>query len=295
MTICDRDSASEQESPTLDLCHSTPTMHITYIAKLHLSSLPHAIALTHTALFHSILSHPYPYISLYTLIQYKIKHLTEHGSSQNSGELGVDLPAPPGGAGSAELQRQMFPGDPQGGLSPLVQRGALNDMRKGSNSNGSNPFGKGVEGQITISSLIWDGGYLWKIPYNGKGSPEKRIVSIKRSSVHPSPGSRAVCIDRNGTLSKPDNFIAYPPTLTWYNSDKPGQVKNARELILYEGTCLMEGHNTNAFYKLASKDKPLPRPELCFSMMTTTRSLDMAAESVKDAGKLRGVKELLGL
>ena len=85
------------------------------------------------------------------------------------------------------------------------------------------------------------------------------------------------------------------PTLTWYNSDKPGQVKNARELILYEGTCLMEGHNTNAFYKLASKDKPLPRPELCFSMMTTTRSLDMAAESVKDAGKLRGVKELLGL
>jgi ankyrin repeat protein len=146
---------------------------------------------------------------------------------------------------------------------------------------------------LTIAARLWDGGYLWKIPYNGKGDPDKRIVALKRAKVYPSPGSRAVIIDRGGVKSKPEHFIVFPPTLVWYNSDKPGEVKNARELILYEGSCLMEGHNTNAFHKLLSRDKSIPRAELCFSMMTSTRSLDLAADRIEDADAWKDALHML--
>jgi hypothetical protein len=33
-----------------------------------------------------------------------------------------------------------------------------------------------------IHKLLWEGGFLWKIPFNGKGLPERRIVSVKRAS-----------------------------------------------------------------------------------------------------------------
>jgi hypothetical protein len=89
-------------------------------------------------------------------------------------------------------------------------------------------------------------------------------------------------------------FIAYPPTLLWYPGDtKLDSLHNAknmttanntaRELILYEGSKLTEGHSTSAFWRLASRNKPIPKPEYCFSVVTSTRSLDLAAESVEDA------------
>ena len=167
--------------------------------------------------------------------------------------------------------------------SSLVQtgtslKGPLNNNNKNTNVATAIDF-------ITVAAKIWDGGYLWKIPYNGKGAPEKRIVALKRATIYPSPSAKAVRINRGGAISGPDQYIAYPPTLMWYNADKPGEIKNARELVLLEGSCLMEGHNTNAFYKLTSRDKRVPRAELCFSMMTTTRTLDMAAESVQDANQ----------
>ena len=36
---------------------------------------------------------------------------------------------------------------------------------------------------LTIAARLWDGGYLWKIPYNGKGDPDKRIVLARIGKV----------------------------------------------------------------------------------------------------------------
>jgi len=190
----------------------------------------------------------------------KLQHLTQGKDGRSS-----PIPAPPSSMALAQAAGAA--------LSPPPPVAARRDSRTAASK----------EEVFVISSILWDGGYLWKIPYNGKGAPERRIIALKRATVYPSPGSRAVRVDRGGSLSPPENYISFPPTLMWYNSDKPGQIKNARELILYEGTCLMEGHNTNAFYKLATSDRPVPKPELCFSMMTSTRSLDLAAETTDSA------------
>ena len=206
----------------------------------------------------------------------KVRHENEKLKMRQIAEGAVTVGAPPGGA---------FPAPPVSG--GLVQKGPL----RGPAGMGLSSYSSGKssrpelpppreEPALTIAARLWDGGYLWKIPYNGKGAAEKRIVALKRAKVYPSPGSRAVIINREGKIGSPDNFIVFPPTLVWYNSDKPGEVKNARELILYEGSCLIEGHNTNAFHKLVSRDKPVPRAELCFSLMTSTRSLDLASETV---------------
>ena len=59
--------------------------------------------------------------------------------------------------------------------------------------------------------------------------------------MYPSPGSRAVVIKRDDSVGSAENYIVFPPTLVWYNSDKPGEVKNARELILYEEVVSSKG------------------------------------------------------
>jgi hypothetical protein len=43
------------------------------------------------------------------------------------------------------------------------------------------------------------------------------------------------------------------------------------------------GHSTPAFWKLFNRDGPTPRPELCFSVVTNVRTLDLAAETTKAA------------
>ena len=46
---------------------------------------------------------------------------------------------------------------------------------------------------------------------------------------------------------------------------------------------MVSGHSTPAFWKLANRNGQLPRHELCFSIISTTRSLDCAAESITSA------------
>ncbi len=197
----------------------------------------------------------------------KLQHI-----AQGSSDSGSPIPAPPSSLALAQAAGAALSPPPVSMSQAAIKRDPL-----------KKPIAHAQEEAKVICSILWDGGYLWKIPYNGKGAAERRIVALKRATVYPSPTSRAVRIDRGGSLSPPENYIAFPPTLMWYNSEKPGQVKNARELILYDGTCLMEGHNTNVFFKLANSDRPIPKPELCFSMMTTTRSLDLAAETLEQA------------
>jgi hypothetical protein len=55
-------------------------------------------------------------------------------------------------------------------------------------------------------------------------------------------------------------YVTYPPTLIWYHTDRAGEVMNARELMLMEGAHVVAGHSTPAFWKLANRQGPLPRP-----------------------------------
>lgn len=134
--------------------------------------------------------------------------------------------------------------------------------------------------------LLWKGAILWKIPYNGRGLPERRLVMIKRAT-RPGPRAKPVQVVNAGTsqsgLSAPVAYIIYPPTLIWANPDKPDDLSNARELSLYEGAHLVEGHQSPAFWKSKNRGNPLPPEKLCFSVVTSTRSLDLAAESVNEA------------
>jgi hypothetical protein len=164
--------------------------------------------------------------------------------------------------------------------SPFVQKGPLYSNNKQQESVS--------EACDQVPSLLWNGSYLWKVPFNGKGPPEQRIVSLKRAS-YPGLYSRKVeIIDKKGDPvdhSKGPVYMSYPPTLIWYSSNSKGEFRNPRELILYEGSHMVEGHSTPAFWKLESRDGPLPREELCFSVVTPTRTLDLAAESEIEASE----------
>ena len=146
---------------------------------------------------------------------------------------------------------------------------------------------------LDVHKILWEGGFLWKIPFNGKGIPERRTVSIKRAP-YPSIYSKAVRVLGGGTsndvlagggLGTIAGYISYPPTLIWYDPDKAGEELNARELALVDGAHVVSGHGTQAFWKLSDREGPTPRPELCFSMVTGVRSLDLAAETSRSSGE----------
>jgi ankyrin repeat protein len=144
---------------------------------------------------------------------------------------------------------------------------------------------------------------LWKIPYNGKGEPEKRVVMIKRAAklarysqevkiIGSSDGNHSKVgygLTRGSSqemnVDQTHTYISFPPTLLWFAADKIGEgMQNGRELALFEDTQVISGHGTTAFWKLANrKGSALPRHELCFSVVATTRSLDVAAETVSEA------------
>lgn len=90
-------------------------------------------------------------------------------------------------------------------------------------------------------------------------------------------------------------YISFPPTLLWFSADKIGEgMQNGRELALFEDTQIISGHGTTAFWKLANrKGAALPRHELCFSVVATTRSLDVAAETVSEAEEWKKSLDIL--
>jgi len=141
----------------------------------------------------------------------------------------------------------------------------------------------------TFPMLLWKGGILWKIPYNGRGVPERRVVMIKRATL-PGKKSKPVQLlvtnaDGSTTIKKKkssETYIANPPTIIWANPDKPSDLKNARELVLYEGAHIVLGHQSPAFWKSKNRGTPLPPEQFCFSIITSSRSLDLAAESIEE-------------
>ncbi|CAM9284462.1 unnamed protein product, partial [Choristocarpus tenellus] len=78
---------------------------------------------------------------------------------------------------------------------------------------------------------------------------------------------------------------AYPLTLIWLNPGRDLTKSPPRELQLWEVTNVTYGHKTPAFWQQAALRgaHTLPMPELCFSLISGDRTLDLAAESVKEA------------
>eukprot|EP01041_Mallomonas_annulata_P005865 gene5865-11842_t len=150
--------------------------------------------------------------------------------------------------------------------------------------------------------LLWEGGGLWKIPFNGKGPAERRTVAIKRAGM-PGPNARPVRIIAkgedlvHGAAAVPVAYTAFPPTLTWFNPASAGERKNTRELMLTDGTYTAAGSNTPAFWKYLSRAQgAVPRTTVCFSVVTSTRTLDLAADSDLEAEAWKNAMQcLLGL
>jgi len=97
---------------------------------------------------------------------------------------------------------------------------------------------------VCLPKLLWEGGFLWKIPFNGRGAPERRLVAVKRAS-HASIYSRAVRVVPAGTsqdvlnvgggagLAGPiTGYMCYPPTLLWYDCDKVRSTRPATVCVM---------------------------------------------------------------
>lgn len=146
--------------------------------------------------------------------------------------------------------------------------------------------------KLSLHDVLWYGAQLWKIPHNGKGLPDKRMVMIKRGGLEIEPERQSVSIQLVNSESfgpQTDKTIVFPPTLIWFEADSLQEAstpsKKQRELVLLQDTHVVSGHSTPAFQKSlrGSGVHNLPAAELCFSVVTSTRSLDLAAESVEAA------------
>jgi hypothetical protein len=73
-----------------------------------------------------------------------------------------------------------------------------------------------------------------------------------------SSSSEGVRVD--GSKNQVVGYVTYPLTLIWYHTGGAGEIMNARELMLMEGAHVVAGHSTPAFWKLANRQGPLPRP-----------------------------------
>lgn len=135
---------------------------------------------------------------------------------------------------------------------------------------------------------------LWRVPFNGKNMAEKRILSIaveKSDNALMMQPIKFIDLKAETIQSTADAshamYMKLPISLCWYppGSDLKGEemAEVMRELILSQGTHIILGHTTKAFQKLLKSGGPLPRPELCFSVVTATRTLDLAAETRQDA------------
>jgi hypothetical protein len=144
------------------------------------------------------------------------------------------------------------------------------------------PARTGRNDVLDVSAILWFGEILWKIPFNGKGNPERRLVTVKRATGQRGSSWPCRVVDTAGkcVASEGDNtFVHFPLTLVWYDPKKANQASAARNLVLIQGTQLVLGVNTPAFWKLANRGTKLPRVGLCCSIQAAHRSLDLAAES----------------
>lgn len=137
-----------------------------------------------------------------------------------------------------------------------------------------------VVNPLVIPRILWDGSQIWKIPYNGKGGAERRYLTIKKAP-RSSDNTIPIQLEDDSPKSIP-RFIFYPPTLVWFAGSGPGDVISPRELELLSDSKLISGRSTSAFekYMMNQRDSRLDE-NLCFSIETSTRTLDIVVDSIE--------------
>ena len=160
-----------------------------------------------------------------------------------------------------------------------------------------------------ISSLLDGTRTLWRLPYNGKGGAQKRLVYVGLENEEGGGGAvdslgkkfvEFVSLTDliNGGMgpgftggSRKVFQLKSPAVLCWRTpstggaTDAKQHAGDERELIVTSAH-VVRGHATPAFQKLVQKAASpslVPRPELCFSLVTSARTLDLAAESKAEA------------
>ena len=70
---------------------------------------------------------------------------------------------------------------------------------------------------------------------------------------------------------------------------KKRSTKKAKELVLLDADSIAIGHKTPAFWNQAAHrgDNALPLAELCFSLIARDRTVDLAAETAREAKQWR--------
>ena len=175
------------------------------------------------------------------------------------------------------------------------RRGALPRPPKLHIQRGGPPPGS-VEGFTTalVPRKLDGSSSLWRIPFNGKSTAEKRIVAVAvaseargRGKLKPLKFVDTLYTTLETTSEFPplgeELFLKLPISLRWYPEDNTSDEAAVRELVLTQDAHLSLGHTTRAFQRMSSRGGPLPRAELCFSIVTATRSLDLAAETRQEA------------
>ena len=160
-----------------------------------------------------------------------------------------------GGIGGGDVNRRFH--------SPTSNATTTNTTTTTTNNNSMHPG----------SDIIWQGCYLWKIPYSSNKVPKVRWVQ----SVHDvAPnGGRGVY-------------------LKWH--DPKNTRKQARSLALSSVAEIVTGQKTNAFFTQVNKRgrDTLPPVSLCFSLICNERTVDLAATNEEDfKGWISGLRELL--
>ena len=113
------------------------------------------------------------------------------------------------------------------------------------------------------------GGFLWKVPFSSSGvMPQKRWFRVAL---------------RRGGAGRPDEVV-----LTWCTSrattaSESVAAQGDRSLSLEDVLELRGGHQTPAWWVQAAAKRTLPVADLCWSLVSKDRTLDVAAEDDRDA------------
>ena len=138
------------------------------------------------------------------------------------------------------------------------------------------------ESIIQVDNLLWTGLVLWKIPFHIVGTPQKRILNIKKSgstsnSTNNQNTSQQVQVLKSPTKSEMervhDPLMLEVIDATKSNSKKEINVKDILEI--------KEGQNTQAFqaFKARHGKTSIPSNDRCFSLICTERTFDFYTDA----------------
>lgn len=168
----------------------------------------------------------------------------------------------------------------------------------------STPIGASPSVGMTVNlpRILYEGGFLWKVPYHQTGAPKRRWFQLKPADGIPTNrrGRPVLMGDIEGSAGARGNSshpirVANPLVLIWLDPDRNLRKCPPREMPLMDVNTVWAGHKTAAFWQhvaLHGTDT-LPNPERCFSLVGAERTLDLAASSPDEARAWRSALSLV--